>query len=47
MITNFFLNKYWTFEDKTFLQKKTIVQFLKFIGFSSLDALVQLGMFFH
>ena len=46
MISNFFLNKYWTFEDRNFSPKKTIVQFLKFIGFSSLGALVQIGIVF-
>jgi len=46
MISNFFLNKYWTFEDRNFSPKKTIVQFLKFIGFSSIGALVQIGIVF-
>lgn len=46
MITNFFLNKFWTFEDRNFTPKKTVIQFLKFIGFSSLGALVQLGIVF-
>lgn len=46
MLTNFFLNKFWTFEDRNFSPKKTTVQFLKFIGFSSLGALVQLGIVF-
>jgi len=44
--TNFILNKYWTFEDKDFSTKKTLSQFGKFVGFSSLGALVQLGMVF-
>jgi len=46
MTTNFFLNKFWTFEDRNFKPKRTIVQFLKFIGFSSLGALLQLGIVF-
>ena len=46
MVTNFFLNKFWTFEDRNFSPKKTTIQFLKFIGFSSLGALVQLGIVF-
>ncbi|MFB5597753.1 MAG: glycosyltransferase [Nitrosopumilaceae archaeon] len=46
MTTNFILNKYWTFEDKDFSSKKTLSQYGKFVGFSSLGALVQLGMVF-
>jgi len=46
MTTNFILNKYWTFEDKDFSTKRTLSQFGKFVGFSSLGALVQLGMVF-
>ena len=44
MTTNFLLNKYWTFEDKDFQIKKTILQYGKFLIFSSLGAFVQLGM---
>ena len=44
MNTNFLLNKYWTFEDRSFERKKTIIQYGKFILFSSLGALIQLGM---
>ena len=46
MTTNFILNKYWTFEDRDFSTKKTLSQYGKFVGFSSLGALVQLGMVF-
>ncbi len=46
MTTNFILNKYWTFEDKDFSTKRTLSQYGKFVGFSSLGALVQLGMVF-
>ena len=46
MTTNFVLNKYWTFEDKDFSTKKTLSQYGKFVGFSSLGALIQLGMVF-
>ncbi|HJJ22861.1 MAG TPA: glycosyltransferase family 2 protein [Nitrosopumilus sp.] len=42
--TNFILNKTWTFEDSDFRVKKTISQYGKFAMFSSLGALVQLGM---
>jgi len=46
MTTNFILNKYWTFEDKDFSRKKTFTQFGKFVSFSSLGALIQLGLVF-
>ncbi len=42
--TNFILNKTWTFGDRDFELKKTISQYGKFAMFSSLGALVQLGM---
>ena len=42
--SNFILNKTWTFEDKDFQIKKTILQYGKFALFSSLGALVQLGV---
>ena len=45
--SNFFLNKYWTFEDRDFAAKKTIIQYGKFAGFSSIGALVQLGMVYY
>ncbi|MGH1520844.1 MAG: glycosyltransferase [Nitrosopumilus sp.] len=42
--TNFILNKTWTFGDRDFRIKKTISQYGKFALFSSLGALVQLGV---
>jgi dolichol-phosphate mannosyltransferase len=45
--SNFFLNKYWTFEDKDFASNRTVIQFSKFAGFSSIGALVQLGMVYY
>ena len=42
--TNFILNKIWTFGDRDFRIKKTISQYGKFAMFSSLGALIQLGM---
>ena len=42
--TNFILNKTWTFGDKDFRVKRTIFQYGKVVMFSSLGALVQLGM---
>ena len=44
MTSNFILNKIWTFEDRNFEAKKTLAQYGKFVGFSSLGALIQLGM---
>jgi dolichol-phosphate mannosyltransferase len=44
IISNFFLNKFWTFEDRDFGVKKTAVQCGKFMGFSSLGALMQLSI---
>ena len=45
--SNFILNKYWTFEDSDFSTKRTLVQYGKFAGFSSIGALVQLGMVYY
>ncbi|MFB5609560.1 MAG: glycosyltransferase [Nitrosarchaeum sp.] len=45
--SNFILNKYWTFEDKDFAVKRTIIQYGKFAGFSSIGALVQLGIVYY
>ena len=44
MTSNFILNKIWTFEDRNFEAKETLTQYGKFVGFSSLGALIQLGM---
>jgi len=44
MSSNFILNKIWTFEDRNFEAKKTLIQYGKFVGFSSLGALIQLVM---
>ncbi len=44
MTTNFLLNKSWTFADRDFNLQKTVLQYTKFVIFSSFGALVQLGM---
>ena len=44
--TNFILNKVWTFEDRDFSLKKILSQYGKFSMFSSLGAIVQLGIVF-
>lgn len=46
MTSNFVLNKWWTFNDRDFSFKKTILQYSKFITFSSFGALIQLGVVF-
>ncbi len=46
MTSNFVLNKWWTFNDRDFSFKKTISQFSKFILFSSVGAIIQLGVVF-
>lgn len=45
--TNFLLNKTWTFGDRDFTKKRTLKQYGKFVIFSSLGAVVQLGMVFY
>ncbi len=47
MTTNFLLNKTWTFGDRDFAPGRTVGQYGKFVLFSSLGALVQLGMVYH
>ncbi|MEO9307345.1 Dolichol-phosphate mannosyltransferase [Nitrosotalea sinensis] len=44
MSTNFILNKVWTFEDRTFEPKKTLIQYGLFLGFSGIGAVFQLLM---
>ena len=45
--SNFFLHKYWTFGDRDFSPKRTILQYTKFAGFSSISGLVQIGMVYY
>jgi len=45
--TNFLLNKIWTFSDRDFSLIKTLKQYGTFIAFSSLGALLQLGIVFY
>ena len=44
--SNFILNKYWTFNDRDFAPTKTLIQYGKFSFFSTIGALVQLGVVF-
>jgi len=46
MTSNFVLNKIWTFSDRDFEVRRTLIQYGKFVLFSSIGALVQLGMVF-
>jgi len=45
--SNFFLNKVWTFEDRNFDYRITLIQYGKFVLFSSIGALVQLGTVYY
>ena len=45
--TNFILNKVWTFEDRDFTKRRVFTQYGKFGLFSSLGALIQLGLVFQ
>jgi len=44
MSSNFILNKIWTFEDRTFEPKRTLMQYGLFLGFSGIGAVFQLLM---
>ena len=44
IVSNFFLNKLWTFEDRNFAPRRTAIQFGMFLGFSSIGALFQLSI---
>ena len=44
--SNFLLNKVWTFGDRSFDARRTLIQYAKFIGFGSAGAAVQLGTVF-
>ena len=46
MSTNFVFNKIWTFQDRSFGLRRAAAQYGKFLGFSSLGAIVQLGIVF-
>jgi dolichol-phosphate mannosyltransferase len=47
MTSNFVLNKRWTFEDRDFSARKFFMQYGKFVGFSSLGAMIQIGLVFY
>ena len=45
--SNFFLNKYWTFEDRRFAIKSTAKQYVSFIGASAIALLIQIFMLYY
>lgn len=44
--SNFFLNKIWTFEDRNFSARNTLIQYGTFLGLSTVGAIVQLMLLF-
>ena len=45
--SNFFLNKYWTFEDKRFEVRSTARQYLSFIGMSAIGLIIQISLLYY
>jgi dolichol-phosphate mannosyltransferase len=45
--SNFFLNKYWTFEDKRFDVRSTARQYLSFIGMSAIGLIIQIALLYY
>jgi len=45
--SNFFLNKYWTFEDKRFEVRTTAGQYLSFIGMSAVGLIIQISLLYY
>jgi len=45
--SNFFLNKYWTFEDKRFDVRSTARQYLWFIGMSAIGLIIQIALLYY
>jgi dolichol-phosphate mannosyltransferase len=44
--SNFFLNKFWTFEDRNLSPRKTLKQYGMFLGLSTVGAVVQLMLLY-
>ena len=44
--SNFFLNKYWTFEDKKFDVRTTTRQYISFIGMSAIGLIIQITILY-
>jgi dolichol-phosphate mannosyltransferase len=45
--SNFFLNKYWTFEDRRFAIRTTVKQYTSFIGASAIALLIQIFLLYY
>jgi dolichol-phosphate mannosyltransferase len=45
--SNFFLNKYWTFEDRRFAIRTTVKQYASFIGTSAIALLIQIFLLYY
>jgi dolichol-phosphate mannosyltransferase len=45
--SNFFLNKYWTFEDRRFAIRTTVKQYSSFIGASAIALLIQIFLLYY
>jgi len=45
--SNFFLNKYWTFEDKRFDVEATAQQYVSFIGVSAIGLCIQIALLYY
>jgi dolichol-phosphate mannosyltransferase len=45
--SNFFLNKYWTFEDKRFDVAATARQYVSFIGMSAIGLIMQISLLYY
>jgi dolichol-phosphate mannosyltransferase len=45
--SNFFLNKYWTFEDRRFDVAPTVRQYISFIGMSAIGLLTQISLLYY
>jgi dolichol-phosphate mannosyltransferase len=45
--SNFFLNKYWTFEDKRFEVRSTARQYLSFMSMSAIGLIIQISLLYY
>lgn len=45
--SNFFFNKYWTFEDRRFGVRSTARQYLLFIGMSAIGLIIQIALLYY
>ena len=45
--SNFFFNKYWTFEDRRFDVRSTAKQYVSFIGMSAVGLIIQIALLYY